>query len=231
MRPDGVRWVASTPVARPSSVPARAADHDERVRVALLWHQRAGAAERVADRAAGRTRRCRRARGPRRGGSRRGGRRRVPGGLGEAVRLPHRVARVLDRAVEAEQGGEPLAVEREARAVDAARAGGAAVDAGEVVRDAVGVAQRRLGEREQPVPGGRRLRGLQVGVVGHRRVALAGGRLDERGGSRSVAAEVEQPVAERDPEGDPARLAPRPARVQPARRARRAAARARARGG
>ena len=81
----------------------RAADDGERVRVALLWHQRAGAAERVADvdeaelvagvelevlgEAA-------------RGG---GGQRGVEGRLGDVVGAPHRVAGVGDRGVEAEQ--------------------------------------------------------------------------------------------------------------------------------
>ena len=140
--------------------------------------------------------------------------------VGEAVGLPVGVARVLDRPAEAEQLGEPLAVEGEARAVHPAGAGGTAVDPFEVAAQALEVAQRGMGERQQPVAGRGRLRRLQVGVVGQERVALTRRDLGERGPeARDRGGEVEHAGAQGDPERDPPRLAARAAGVEPARRA------------
>ena len=158
----------------------RAADHDQRVRVALLRHQRAGATQRVADleKAELVTLVDLEVLGEAAGVGGRGCR--VPHGLGQAVGGPHGVARVLDRGVEAEPSRESFAVDWKARAVDPARAGRAGVGRREVGRESLRVPQHGVRERQQPVPGGRRLRRLQVRVVGHRRVALMLRLLDQR---------------------------------------------------
>src|SRR2546429_49826 len=83
--------------------------------------------------------------------------------------VPVRVLRVLEGRLAAQQLGEPVAVERPAGAGAAAGAGDAGAERGVRAAGAVGVAERGKGVGEQEVPDGRRLRGLQVGVVGRQR--------------------------------------------------------------
>ena len=147
------------------------ADRRQRVRVALLRHQRARARvpvgqldqpELVARVDLEVLRELREVRG-------RDRERREQ--LGVDVPLPGRVLGVRDEALAAEQLGQPRAVERPARAGAAAGAGDAARELAVGAPQALGVAQRRVGVGQQQVPGGRRLGRLQVGVVGGERVA------------------------------------------------------------
>src|SRR5205823_7620431 len=96
-------------------------------------------------------------------------------------------------------------------------AGDAGAERGVRAAGAVGVAERGKGVGEQQVPDGRRLRGLQVGVVGRQRglrgVRVGGERrslVDER------VMELADAYARREAETDAKCLAARPARAQPA---------------
>ena len=147
------------------------ADRRERVRVALLRHQGARARMRVGqlDQAELVARVDLEVLGELR--EVRGGDRERREQLGVHVPLPGGVLRVHHEAVAAEQLGEPRAIERPARAGAAADARDAARELAVGVSQALGVAQRRVGVGQQQVACGRRLRGLQVGVVGGERVA------------------------------------------------------------
>ena len=153
------------------------ADRGERVRVLLLRHQRARAAVRVGEldeaellarvdlevlaelALVGRGDRERREQ------------------LEVHVGLPGGVLRVLDERLAAEQLGEPRAVERPARAGAAAGAGDAGAERARASwRGALGVAQRRVGIREEQVADGRRLGRLEVRVVGRERGRACRGR-------------------------------------------------------
>ena len=114
--------------------------------------------------------------------------------------------------------GDGVAVVEQPGAVDAAGAAGAGVDAGELVEQPSRVAQRRVGEGQQVVAERRRLGLLQVGLVGHPGVGVCAPRRRPCGRRASAAGldEVEQLVAEVDPQGDPRRLPAGPAGVQPA---------------
>jgi hypothetical protein len=134
----------------------------------------------------------------------------------EPVGLPHRVAGVLDDAVEAEQVGHPLPVAGERAAVDAAGAGRAAVDPVEVRGEPVDVAQRRVDRAQQVVPERRGLGVLQVGLLGHHglgvRIGHPGTRQRE---PRGRLDQVDRVPPHPQPQRDAHRLAARPAGVQP----------------
>ena len=85
------------------------------------------------------------------------------------------------------------------------------------VASPVGVAKRRVGVGEQQVPDGRRLRRLQVGVVGGQcRLRLARTSGECRDLVEKCVVELTNTRARGQAEPDAKGLAPRPARAQPA---------------
>ena len=194
-------------------------DDGERVGVALLRHQGARAAVAVGQGHGGELLagedlqvlpELRAVRG--RGGHRRGQ-------LDVGVGLPHRVLRVRHHARAPQQVGQAGAVERPARAGAAAGPGDAQVQAAVDGAQALGVAQRRGGVGQQQVADGRRLRRLQVGVVGREVAGVALGQPGQ--GLRAVqrrVVQVEGPRAGAQAQGDPEGLAAGPAGAEPPRR-------------
>ena len=83
------------------------------------------------------------------------------------IGLPHGVARVGGHAIESQQGRQPFPVDRQARAVHAARPGGAGVEARIALPQALQVAQGGIDEGQQVVAERRGMRVLQVREVGH----------------------------------------------------------------
>jgi hypothetical protein len=196
--------------------PGLGADHRERVGVALLRHQRAGAAVAVGELDGGELL----ARQdlevlpelrPVGGGGGGGGRE-----LDVAVPLPHRVLRVDHQAVAAEELRQPLAADRPARPGAAPDPRDAPVEPRVDPPQAPGVAQGRLGVGEEQVPDGGRLRGLEVRVVGGEVVRVALRERDEGLGQVELGVvEVEHARARDQPQRHPERLPPRAAGAEP----------------
>ncbi len=82
--------------------------------------------------------------------------------------------------------------------------------------ESCGIAQQRIGICQHQVPEARRLRGLQVGVVGSQVGGMARRQVHQRGGKRHAGVvQVAGAVARHDPQPHPEGLAARASRRQP----------------
>ena len=113
-------------------------------------------------------------------------------------------------SIAAEQLGQPAAVERPARARAAADARDAVQQREVHAAQPLGVPQQREGVRQQEVPDRRRLRRLQVRVVGREVVGMLGGvTAQRRGRVEQRVVQVDRAVARHEAQRHAERLAAR----------------------